>query len=190
MTEVKWLEQLSLGADDAYRTLYEQYYFRFYSLAYRYMEDEEEAKDIVQDVFYEFWQKRTQFGNVVALKSYLYKSIQNKCLDLLRHHKVRDKYLGTLKEENEFFLNQVLEEELYQELKMTINKLPEDTRKIYELTLLGHSNAEIADLLNLTLDAVKSYKKRGKKVLREKLSRVQYLFFCIKILSMVFKTNS
>lgn len=183
MTEVKWLEQLSLGEDDAYKTLYEQYYFRFYALAYKYMEDKEEAKDIVQDVFYEFWQNRTQFGNVITLKSYLYKSVQNKCLDLLRHHKVRDKYLGTLKEENEFFLNQVLEEELYQELKKAINNLPEDTRKVYELTLLGHSNAEIADLLDLTLDAVKSYKKRGKKMLQEKLSKGQYLFFCLKLLN-------
>lgn len=179
MKEVKLLEQLSLGTDEAYKDLYEQYYYRFYSLAYRYMEEKEEAKDIVQDVFYEFWQKRTQFGNIVALKSYLYKSVQNKCLDKLRQNKVRDKYLGTLKEENELFLNQVLEEELYQELKKAIKKLPNDARKIYELTLLGHSNIEISVLLNLTLDAVKSCKKRGKKILQEKLSKDQYLFFCL-----------
>lgn len=190
MTEVKWLEQLSLGEDDAYKILYEQYYFRFYALAYKYMEDQEEAKDIVQDVFYEFWKRKEQFGNVIVLKSYLYKSVQNKCLDMLRHHKVRDKYLGTLKEENEFFLNSVLEEELYQQLKDAIKKLPNDTRKVYELTLLGHNNSEIAEILELTMDAVKSYKKRGKKMLQDKLNGAQYLFLCVHLLNVVPEINN
>lgn len=180
MTEVAWLKQLNFGADDAYKILYEQYYYRFYSLAYRYMEDKEEARDIVQDVFYDFWQRKEQFGNVDILKSYLYKSVRNKCLDLLRRQKVRDKYLGTLKEENEFFLNQVLEEELYQQLKTAINNLPFEAQKVYKLSLLGHSNTEIADQLGLTIDAVKSHKKRGKKMLQEMLGKILCLLIFLQ----------
>ena len=50
-----------------------------------------------------------------------------------------------------------------------INELPETDTTIYELSLKGKSNEEIAQVLNLSLDSVKSYKKRGKQILKEKL---------------------
>ena len=50
-----------------------------------------------------------------------------------------------------------------------INELPDQIQTIYELSLKGKSNEEIARVLNLSLDSVKSYKKRGKQILKEKL---------------------
>ena len=52
-----------------------------------------------------------------------------------------------------------------------INELPDQIQTIYELSLKGKSNEEIARVLNLSLDSVKSYKKRGKQILKEKLKR-------------------
>lgn len=74
-----------------------------------------------------------------------------------------------------FFLNQILEEEVYLILKEALDTLPEQTRQIYDLSLLGHDNQEIASLLGLTLDAVKARKKRGKQLLQEKLKNLIYL---------------
>lgn len=50
-----------------------------------------------------------------------------------------------------------------------IKELPDQIQSIYELSLKGKSNEEIAQILDLSIDSVKSYKKRGKQMLKEKL---------------------
>lgn len=74
-----------------------------------------------------------------------------------------------------FFLNQILEEEVYTLLKEAIDSLPGQMKRVYELALLGHSNEEIAKILSISVDAVKALKKRGKKILQEKLKYLIYL---------------
>ena len=56
-----------------------------------------------------------------------------------------------------------------EEAKKAIKELPEQIQQIYELSLQGKSNEEIAQTLDLSLDSVKSYKKRGKLMLKDKL---------------------
>lgn len=86
------------------------------------------------------------------------------------------------KENSEFFLNRILEEELYLQLKKAINELPEQYQQVYILALSGHSNQEIANMLHLTLDAVKMRKQRGKRILQEKL---RDLIWVIPLLSVL-----
>ena len=72
------------------------------------------------------------------------------------------------------------EEETYFLLRQAIRQLDSPLRRIYELTLQGKSNEEIARALDLTLDSVKSYKKRGKQVLKEMLKDL-YLFLSVPL---------
>lgn len=173
-----WLTQLNKGEDSAFKALFEKLYFPLSSFAGKYLEDGGTAEDIVQDVLYELCFRKRSFDSVMSLKSYLYGVVRNRCLNVLKRRGVQAKYLieRNYKEESEFFLNQILEEELYALLKDAINSLPERTRNVYELALLGHDNTEIANQLGLTENAVKSYKKRGKKLLYEKLKNLIYLF--------------
>ena len=94
-----------------------------------------------------------------------------------KHLEVKEKYIVELsqKEEYDFFLNQILEEEVYTLLKEAIDSLPGQMKRVYELALLGHSNEEIAKILSISVDAVKALKKRGKKILQEKLKYLIYL---------------
>ena len=175
--EEKWLESLYKGEEQAYKVLFDEYFFALSSFAAKYLGEREVAEDLVQDVLYELWVHRQQFRNVTSLKSYLYQIVRNRCLNVLKHQKVENRYLNirNWKEESEFFLNQILEEEVYLQLKKAIETLPEQTRQIYELTLLGHDNQEIADMLDLTLDAVKARKRRGKQLLQDKLKNLLYV---------------
>ena len=169
-----WLEQLSKGDDHAYKELFDQLFYSLSSFAAKYLENHENAEDVVQDVFFEFWLKKITFDTFISLKTYFYRSVRNRCLDILKHQKVQSRYFSehALKEQTEFFLPQVLEEEVYVLLKEAIDSLPEQIRKVYDLTLLGHPNQEIAELLDITLDAVKSRKKRGKQLLQATLKNM------------------
>lgn len=169
--EPKWLQQLCRGEEEGYRVFFEEYYQVLGVFAMKYVKEKEAAEDIVQDVLLELYSRHLQFDTVVALKAWLFTSIKNKCVNHLRHLRSRERYLQELpaEEESEFFLDRIIEEEVYFLLHKAVCELADPVRRIYELSLGGHSNEEIAAMLDLTIDSVKSYKKRGKQVLRERL---------------------
>lgn len=183
-----WLEKLSLGDEKAYKLLFEGYYASLVTFACKFMIDKVMAEDMVQDSIYEFWKKRKKFESLLALKAYLYTSVRNQCFNYLEHDKVKMKYLAEVgkQEEHEFFLSQIIEEEVYLGLKKAIDSLPRKIRTIYNLLLAGHSNLEIAEIMGLTEEAVKAYRKRGKKLLKDKL---QHLFCQIICLLLVYTSR-
>ena len=163
--ECIWFKSLCRGEEDAYKELFVKFYFSLNSFARKHLEVKEMAEDVVQDTLYEFWVKKIQFATYLELKTYLYRTVRNKCLNILKHKQVKEKYIVELsqKEEYDFFLNQILEEEVYTLLKEAIDSLP------------GQINEEIAKILSISVDAVKALKKRGKKILQEKLKYLIYL---------------
>lgn len=175
--EQLWLEQLEKGENDAFRVLFDKFYAKLGIFACKYTGEQVIAEDIAQEVLYELWLKKLHFENIWALKVYLYNMARNRCLDILKHRKVEEKYLTeqSYKENSEFFLHRIMEEEIYALLEKAISALPIQTGKVFELYLSGHSNDEIAEILHLSADAVKAHKKRGKKILQEKMKA--FIFF-------------
>ncbi len=175
--EIIWLKRLCIGENKAYEKLYSDYFFPLSSFAIKYLENKETAEEVVQDVFFEFWKKKAYFDNIIALKTYFYRSVRNRCLDILRHNKVKEKYLKeqSQRDQSIFFLHAILEEEVFLSLKKAIDELPGMMKEVYHLSLIGYDNSKIATILNISLDSVKSYKKRGKKLLKSKLKNLLYL---------------
>ena len=165
----KWLELLHDGKEEAYRILFEEYYPLLGVFAMRYVKDKEVAEDIVQDVILELYSRRLQFETPVALKAFLYLSVKNKSLNFLRHRQAQERYLNHTPEEESFFLNNIIREEVYYHLQKIIGELSSPVRQIYELTLQELSNEEIAEQLGLSVNSVKAHKKRGKQILKERL---------------------
>ena len=61
---------------------------------------------------------------------------------------------------------------MYGLLKQAILELPEQTSNVYQLVLLGCDNRDISEKLGLTEDSVKAHRKRGKKLLKERLQNL------------------
>ena len=124
------------------------------------------AEDIVQDIILELYSRRLRFNTPVALKSFLFLSVKNRALNFLRRQRAQEHYLSISVEEESFFLNNIIREEVYYHLQKMIG----------ELTLQEFSNEEIAEQLGLTVDSVKAHKKRGKQILKERLKGL--MAFC------------
>ena len=149
-------------------------------VAAKYLRDTDLAEDLVQDVIYDFWKQRQHLSELSSLKSWLYISVRNRCINYLEHDKVKKKYLQLNGEaEADFFLSQIIEEEVYLALKQAIDILPPKIRTIFYLILERKTNAEIASLLGITEEAVKAYRKRGMKMLRIRLSNFWILALLI-----------
>lgn len=158
------------GDEEAFKILYEEFFHTLLAIACKYVESEV-AKDIVQDTFFKLWTTPHKFSVTTDLRFYLYRSVQNQCLNYIRDKKVEDRYRDRAEVVSEdFFYNTVLEEEIFIRLQQAIEELPEKYRKVINLNLEGLSDKEVALRLGISIDAVKQQKKRGKEQLKEKLN--------------------
>ena len=156
--------------DDAIKMLFEQYYTPLVLFANGYVLELDSCKDIVQEVFIVLIEAREKFNSIYNLKAYLYQATRNRCLKYLRHEEVKKKYAEEVQyESEEFYFDRILEEEVYQHLMNAISDLPEQCRKVFLLVLENKSNQEIANMLSVGIETVKSHKKAGKKILYERL---------------------
>lgn len=157
------------------------HYPKLTSFASSYVVDPSVCEDIVQDVFISFWEKQRNFPNIYAVKAFFYTATRNSCLDHLKHFKVEEKYRAMTKnniETTESFFDEVIRNEAYSEIYSEINKLPTMGKRVLLLALRENSNEEIAKILNIAINTVKTHKARAYKVLRKNLSDL-FLFFSL-----------
>lgn len=176
-TEIK----LGNGEEMNLKDFFDVYYPVLNSFASRYITNLTVCEDIVQEVLISFWEKKRSFPNIIAVKAFLYTSIRNSCLDFIKHSKVEDRYRIQNRKEDEVsesFLEEVIRKETYSEIYREINKLPEMGKKVLLLALHDNSNEEIAGILNIGINTVKTHKARAYKVLRRNLNEL-VLFFTV-----------
>ncbi|MDX1639113.1 MAG: sigma factor [Balneolaceae bacterium] len=77
----------------ALKILVEQYYRRLVNFARHYVDSSSAAKDVVQDVFANLWERRVQWELILSLKLYLYQSVKNEAWKMLRKEKTEEKYI-------------------------------------------------------------------------------------------------
>ena len=141
--------------------IYVLYYSRMFRFAKEYVLFDEDAENIVQDVFLLLWEKREVLDIQISLVSYLFALVKNKSLDYLRHKVIADEYkqelsakLTALELLNYSFTS---DEEIEQILMTAINKLPERCRQVFlKSRIEGKKNREIANELNLTVSTVEN----------------------------------
>lgn len=169
-----WLKQFCAGNESAYKIFFDEYYQILAHFAFKYVHDFNIAEDIVHDLILEIYSKKRCFDNLNKLKSFLYFSIKNRCLNHIEHENAKNNYLQTTDTNDEILLDSIIEEEIYFLINKAIKQLPNKLQSIYQLVLTGASNEEIAEKLSLSLDSVKAYKKRGKQILKEKLKGLTF----------------
>ncbi len=165
-----------------FEKLYNQYYKALVGFAYSYINDQNAGEDIVQDVFYSLWNQKREYSDESTFKVYLYKATRNRCINYIRHQQVKDEYSKEqikLMETEENLLKRIMTEEVYRILYNFINDLSDKRKEVILLSLKGYSNAEIAEDLNISLDTVKTHKKKVYNILREKMKNHAFLLYIL-----------
>lgn len=177
------LKQLTLtkkspvGASESLEldSLFKEYYDRLVYFSVQIIRDQGQAQDITQDAFIKYWQEREAiFPNKVAIKNYLYSTVRNASLNIIRHNKVVDDYReqhGFSETEELTIMDAIISSEVMAELYSAIEALPANYRTISKMSYLeGKKNQEIADELNMSINTVKKQKQRALELLRLRLS--------------------
>ncbi len=155
--------------------------------AHKYLENIEDSRDVVQDVFLKIWQKKIVFQDKTAIKAYLYRAVRNKCLDFLKssYSQKQKQRLGLdIKqlEDDSFFAREVLLTETSEIIENALNTLSLKYRKVIKLAMDGLSNEQIAEHLQVSINTIKSQKKFAYKKLRIVLKNDVFHIFMLLIL--------
>jgi RNA polymerase sigma-70 factor, ECF subfamily len=166
---------------NAFEKLYFDMHPRLFAFSRKFIDDAELSKDIVQEVFFEFWEGRNVIDINTSLKSYLFRMIHNKCLNHIRSQKIHNRYTNyteiKLKQAELLFYDEdpdayesIFFKEIQKILDNSILELPESCREVFTLSRLnGLSNKEIAEKLNISVRTVENQVYRALKILKEKL---------------------
>ncbi len=176
------IKSIRKGDEEAFRQFFESFYPSLMVMACKCLKDKEAARDIVQEAFIYFWGKREEIYSIPSARYYLYKYVKHRSLNFLRdRHPAED--LGEGLPEAEIFCgDQILEEESYQVLHQVFQLLTPQGRRVIELTLDGHAVKEIAGLLGVTVNTVKTLKLRAFRKIRNNLDSHCFTLFlaCIR----------
>jgi RNA polymerase sigma-70 factor (ECF subfamily) len=179
--------RIKLGDEQAFELLFRKYYIRLCSFANKFLNDPEEAREIVQYVFEKIWEERDKIDPEDSLKAYLFKIAQNLSFNKLRRKKVESRYAEVLKivyiERQEFSVHEsLLVNELEEHISHSIEKLPSKCRTIFELSRIeGLKYREIADTLNISVKTVEAQMSKAIRSLRIELSDYLVLLFIVLI---------
>lgn len=181
-----FIHQLKEGENAAFETLYQLYFQKLFHFANSYIEDEEEAKEIVQNIYFKLWKKRAKLELDLNLHSYLFKMVKNACLDYFKHQKVRANYKDFCDSERKSINHLALlddssssfvENELLAKINKSVDKLPEACKRIFiKSRFQGLKHKEIAEELNISTKTVENQLTKALKFLRMELKEYTALF--------------
>lgn len=175
------LQQLQEGSERAFSILYRHYQPGLYLYAFKLTNDEDDAADIVQELFINLWNKRERLTFDTSFRAYLYRAVRHRFLNLAAHRKVRIEFSAGfqryLHASENSTAQHIAEAELFAHIDALVAKLPTNMGRVFQLRNENLSDEAIASELNISEKTVRNLMSEAVKTLRAKLKYFVGLFF-------------
>ena len=174
MEKSKLLKQLKAGNKETINELYTHYSQRLYRFAVGYLKSEEDARDVIQEVFIRLWNKREELKKDTNLEAFLFTVAKNTIISEFRKKISNKEYLEYLRsvvvKNNSDTESQVDYALLTERLEQLIHDLPEQRRRVYLLSKnQGYTNKAIAEELHISVKTVEDHMTKALRYLKENL---------------------
>ncbi len=172
--ESELIERLKNNDRSAFDALYWLYAPKLLGFALSYVKSESEAEDLVQEVFIALWQTRHNIKREDSLKSFLFMSLRNRVISLIRNKanmRIYTDYVELMEKEISDRGEPAIEYvEFEKRVLKEIEALPATQREVIKLSRFANlSHSEISDRLGLSLQTVKNALSMGLAALRKRL---------------------
>jgi RNA polymerase sigma-70 factor (ECF subfamily) len=186
MTDNTENSYLKIKDETHFKNIFNEYYASLFYYAVKIIHNEQIAEDFVQEIFLDLWKKKKEvYINKIA--SYLYTSIRFRCMNYIRHEKIKSDYAAaeSIKGVNPQIDDSIIiiEEEMIREINKLIDSMPDQRKTVFKLHADGLSQNEIAKELNISVNTVKTHKLKARQFLREYLKNSLYILCLIKFVS-------
>jgi RNA polymerase sigma-70 factor (ECF subfamily) len=173
LTDNELVSLLEKGNSEAYAEIYQRYWAVLFRHARKMLQNDDEAKDLVQDIFTVLWAKVSELNLTGSLSSYLYSAVRYKVFDLIDKNKVRNNYFASLQEfiqHGEYTTDHVIrEKQLASLIEKEVAMLPSKMRQVFQLSRNNNlSHKEIAEKMEISDQTVKKQIHNAIRILRPK----------------------
>lgn len=160
------------GSQKAFRTVYDAHYKLMLGVAINLLKDIDAAKEVVQEVFYQFWKNRENIKDGISIRNYLKRAVINRAINQIKY-KSRFVGDGDLVETQSNFTNpddDLEAKDLKAIIDKAMEKVPEKARVIFILRRHeGLSLKEIAEKLDISPKTVENQITRALKILKQEV---------------------
>ncbi|MBU0599349.1 sigma-70 family RNA polymerase sigma factor [bacterium] len=183
LPDLELVKKSKQGNFEAFTELIKRYEAKIYSLAYNYMQNREDAEDILQETFLKVYVSLPNFREEAKFVTWLYRICVNTCYSKLREKKVKVvlslESSGAIEEE---FHREIIDwsknpeacllaEEMKEVLNKAIEKLPREYKEVFILRDIEElSNKEASEVLGESIAAIKARVHRARLFVREEIA--------------------
>ena len=172
LTDIQLINLLKSDDESAFTEIYNRYWKILFQTSYSIIQDEESAKDVVQNVFISLWQRR-EVSNIQSLKPYLQQSARFLVLKAIRSNKTDSRFYDRVKEITSEILNDdpLIFKEQQNLIQSLLNTLPENCKETFRLSREeGYTYKQIASQFSISEKAVEKRMSKSLKHIRDGLN--------------------
>lgn len=147
-----------------------KHYASMYAVALHFVGSPDLAQDITQEIIIKFWKNKEKYLELESIDNFLYTMVKNEALNYLRGVRRENQRYDKLEieeYEDPKVLNLLIAEDTNQALINAINTLPAQSARIMRLVLSGYENREIAQIMGISVNSIKTLKYGAIRKLRE-----------------------
>lgn len=182
--DAELLQQVEQGSKHAFNVLYEKYWSQTYSNAYKRLKDDDQAKDVVQEIFTHIWLKKETL-HIDNLPAYLNIAVRNRVFKLIEKQKLIHPFFDILETMPATYLQadaNLLWKEFFRSYEALLMALPPKRQLIFRLRFQEDlPTKDIATQLGLCRKTVQN--QLGKAIEQLRISLLQLLTVLITLLS-------
>ena len=171
--------QLSTDDKNGFKGIFNEYYQPLCHLSQHYLEDNDEAKEVVQDAFVKLWEIRHNLNPGSNIRNFLFTLVKNNCLNIIKRRQILLKHHDRIRWAEMHYQYESLSrlgdsylefDELKDKIDIAIRNLPEHCRTVFEMSRFEDlKNREIAEKLGVTSKTVEAHLTKALKILRSEL---------------------
>lgn len=178
-----------VNTEAVFEDVFKTHFKKLHAYAYTILKDEDEAEEIVQNVFYKLWEKKEKIHELESVNAYLYRAVYNDCLNFLKHEKVKASHRSFAVHNNSEMDNSGTEKktlELERRISIALGELPEQCRTIFQMSRFEELKyREIADKMGLSIKTVENQMGKALRLMRTKLADYMPLIIWTLMLNMI-----
>lgn len=158
-----------------FEAVFRAHFKELHYYVFKLLEDADAAEEVVQQVFLRLWEKDWEKEVHTSLRAYLYKAVYHEGLNQIQRQRVKQRYTDHITHQGEAVtVPDRGDAELREQLRLALDKLPEKTRTVFEMSRFHELKyQEIATLLELSVKTVEGHMSKALRHLR--LHLVEYL---------------
>jgi len=168
------VELLISGSQEALGELYARYRNPLMNFCKKYMRNEADAEDLIQDVFLQLWEKRHSLDTVSSFSGYVQTMTQNKVFYTFRQSDIHSRFVRNMLTNGKDSMNEtedaIIDKDYADFLDKIIDSLSPMQKKVFRLSRIeGLTYKEIAELLQISADTVKEYVSLALKKIKKQI---------------------